>query len=153
MNRRGVAWIPDKPGKQTVQLLVTPTFVNSSSESNLAGVINQSFELPIVPAGNATLELEADPTLQVDIDSFGGTTNPALGGIWCHWGNVSKCKVEFDSRPPAEPRPHLQSESVTMSTEYLMQQSILRAKTVIKVPKEAPLRRRFEMEADSPWQR
>lgn len=163
-------WFPEKPGKRLVQIVSYPrirrmdTDRNGTTASALPPdpkrMASMQIEVAVLPAANATMEVETDSQTTVDIQSQGRVSNPAIGKYNVMLGAVSqiKCSVVSSSasRPvvpamPAEVVPASNDEFPTISTELLLDGEVVQARTVIDFPKNTELGREIEIEADSLW--
>lgn len=156
----GIEWIPERAGRRLVQLTLSPkwstqeTQGSNSNRSDAATI--QTFEFGLLPCPNAFVEIESlDPAIQIDVDSFGGITNPspgrylvALGGKPSLRGSARYQQLSSLTVPP----PSTTTSPPVLNIELFLQNSNVRAKTVLRVPEGATWERTFEMEADDPWQ-
>lgn len=156
----GIEWIPERSGRRLVQLTLSPKWstqepsANASNRTDLTAV--QTFDLGILPCPNAFVEVESlDPAIQIDVDSFGGITNPSPGRYLVALGGKSSLKgsaLYQQVNNLAAPPPSSTAAPPVLNIELFLQNSNVRAKTVLRVPEGATWERTFEMEADDPWQ-
>ncbi|XZE44426.1 hypothetical protein SH467x_004035 [Pirellulaceae bacterium SH467] len=156
----GIEWVPERAGRRVVQLTLSPKWVTQENASNLSGrgdeATTQSFELGLLPCPNAFVEVESlDPTIQIDVDSMGGITNPSPGRYLVALGNKVSLRgsTRFQlANNLTVPPPSNALTPPSLNIELFLQNSNVRAKTVLRIPEGSNWERTFEMEADDPWQ-
>lgn len=153
VRRQGSEWIwtPDKPGKRTVQITAQP-ILRTAPEQLKEPIASpaQQIEISLIPVANATMEIDADPQLLIDVVSRGRVVNPTAGRFTAMLGAIDRfqCKVNVGSigGPVVSG-----GETPVMHTELFIQNEILQAKTIIEFPKNMPVSREIEIEADLLW--
>lgn len=153
-----IAWIPDRLGRQTVQIRISPNWINDATQSTVTTRgerwLSQSADIGVLPSANALLEIDsADPNIQIAVNSLGGMTNPAPGRYIVSLGNLNK--LELKSKvvlPTSLPNlPTSNAQASTLSLEFLFQGSHLRVMSFIHVVQSGAWSKRFTMEADDAW--
>lgn len=148
-------WVPERAGKRAVQILGQPRLTQPDSTSKESGVATYQIDLPLVPSSNATIDVEAEPPLGIDLVSRGQMGNPNSGRYTAMLGGLDRlqCKITTPVSSPSVgfSTPLDVSESCTMHTEILLQNDVLQAKTVFDFPKGIPLSKQVEIEAESSW--
>lgn len=157
LSNNTIVWTPEKPGKYKVQVVANLQADSDEDESPVADepLITQAFDVSILPAGNAILEIDvADPQLQLELSALGGISNPSPGKFVASLGNVDKFKgrLKFPNSGFVSPtRNSSVTEFPTLCTEFLLSETI-QARTVIHVPPGASMESTFELEVDDDWQ-
>ncbi|MCE3015715.1 MAG: hypothetical protein LW870_07570 [Pirellula sp.] len=157
LSNNTIVWSPEKPGKYKVQVVANLQADIDDSIAPLTDepLITQSFDVSILPAGNAILEIELpDSQLQVELDTIGGTSNPSPGKLMALLGNVDKIqgRLKFPNSGFVGPvRNTSVTDFPTLCTEFLLSETI-HARTVIHVPPSVTMESQFEMEVDGNWQ-
>ena len=157
LSNNTIVWSPEKPGKYKVQVVANlqADVDESDASSTDEPLITQLFDVSILPAGNAILEIELpDTQLQVELDTIGGMSNPSPGKLVASLGNVDKIKgrLKFPNSGFVSPvRNTSVTDLPTLCTEFLLSETI-QARTVIHVPPGASMESQFEMEVDGNWQ-
>lgn len=156
----GIEWIPERAGRRLIQLTLSPKWstqeppLSSFNRSDVPTV--QTFDVGLLPCPNAFVEIESlDPTIQIDVDSFGGITNPSPGRYLVALGGKSTLRGSTRYQPLRNlvvPPPSNTELPPSLNIELFLQNSNVRAKTVLRVPEGATWEQTFEMEADDPWQ-
>lgn len=155
-------WIPEKAGKRVLRISAQPIMKAGPLDSGrdargiLANELVQQLDIAILPVANASVEIDLDPLLNVDIVSRGQVNNPAAGKYIALLGAVDRLQCRFfaissngsvgfsSSNPMA-------LEGPTMNTELLLMNDALQAKTIIEFPKGILFPREIAIEADLPW--
>lgn len=157
LSNNTIVWTPEKPGKYKVQVVANLQADSDDSEPPVADepMITQAFDVSILPAGNAILEIDvAEPQLQLELSALGGTSNPSPGKFVASLGNVDRIKgrLKFPNSGFVSPtRNSSVTEFPTLCTEFLLSETI-QARTVIHVPPGASIESTFELEVDESWQ-
>ncbi len=147
-------WIPDRPGKKTVQIIAQPVLKQSEVDRN-KDFSAQLLDIAILPLANASLEIQTDSKNSVDVVSRGRVTDPESGRFVAMLGAVDRlnCSVRTpltksntNVASPAE-----NGEAPTMHTELFLQNDILQAKTIVDFPRSHSFGPQVEMEADLQW--
>lgn len=155
-------WIPEKSGKRTLRISAqpvmksTPTDQGRDGRGAANGNLLQQVDIALLPVANATIEIELDPQLMVDIVAQGQVNNPAAGKYVAQLGALDRlqCRILESSLNSTQgfsnPNTTL-LDGPTMSTELLLVHDSLQAKTIIEFPKGVSLPREIAIEADLPW--
>jgi len=154
-------WSPEKPGKRTVQILGQPVLRSNAAEASkdLLSPASQSLEIAVIPIGNASIDIEVDPQMAVDVVALGQVLNPGSGRYSAMLGAVDRLQCRFTIQTSSSSTgfsPALTNggegiDAPVMHTELLLHHDILQAKTIIDFPKGVPLSREIEIEADTQW--
>ncbi|WP_146674952.1 hypothetical protein [Pirellula sp. SH-Sr6A] len=156
----GIEWVPERAGRRIVQLTLSPKWVTQDPPASLSGrgdeATTQAFELGLLPCPNAFVEVESlDPAIQIDVESVGGITNPSPGRYLVALGNKTSLRgsTRFQiANNLTVPSPSNALTPPSLNIELFLQNSNIRAKTVLRIPEGSNWERTFEMEADDPWQ-
>jgi hypothetical protein len=155
-------WIPEKSGKRTLRISAQPVMKSAPTDQGRdgRGAANsnslQQVDIALLPVANATIEIELDPQLMVDIVAQGQVNNPAAGKYVAQLGALDRlqCRILASSLNSTQgfsnPNTTL-LDGPTMNTELLLVHDSLQAKTIIEFPKGVSLPREIAIEADLPW--
>ncbi len=147
-------WIPDRPGKKTVQIIAQPILKQSELDRN-KDFSAQLLDIAILPLANASIEIQTDSKNSVDIVSRGRVTDPESGRFVAMLGAVDRLNCSI--RTPITKSNTIATsttengEAPTMHTELFLQNDILQAKTIVDFPRNHSFGTQIEMEADLQW--
>ena len=155
-------WIPEKSGKRILRISAqpvmksTPTDQGRDGRGAANGNLLQQVDIALLPVANATIEIELDPQLMVDIVAQGQVNNPAAGKYVAQLGALDRlqCRIlasSLNSTPGFSNPNTTLLDGPTMNTELLLLHDSLQAKTTIEFPKGVSLPREIAIEADLPW--
>ncbi|MEQ1826297.1 MAG: hypothetical protein ABL921_10130 [Pirellula sp.] len=150
-------WSPDKPGKKSIQVIGQPRITQIDATKDPTAPSSQQIDMAIIPVGSASIEIEVDPQLSVEVTSRGQVTNPSPGRYAAMLGAVDRlqCKVTAAangvSNFPAIPGAGDGNESSMMHVELLLNHDSLQAKTIFEFPKGMSTTKQIEIEADAQW--
>jgi len=147
-------WTPEKQGKRTVQVFAQPVFRTGTSDlsKDPSSSPSQQLEIGLIPVGNASLEIEIDSQLSIDVLSRGQVINPEAGRFIAMLGAVDRLQCKVSPLNPTGGNFVGESDEMpVMNTELFLQNDILQAKTIIDFPKGVSVTREVEIEADSQW--
>jgi hypothetical protein len=135
-------WTPDRPGKRSLQIVAMPVLKSLGSA--------QKLNVSLLPVGNATLEIDIEPQLSIEVGSLGQVNNPASGRYVAQLGSIDQLQCAIF---PSSPTGALgdANELPVMNTELLIQDDVLQARTTVDYPKNVQASREIEIEADSQW--
>jgi hypothetical protein len=165
-------WYPERAGRRTVQiesqLRIRPLERDKNATSPKPGLLNDlspprgwGIDMPILPAANATLEVEADAGWAVDFNSRGRISNPSIGKFSIQLGGLDRLKGEIvtTSNPPSrgagnsttDPSSLVSLESPQMNTELFIDREQLIARTILEYPRNSDAPSEIEIESDQQW--
>ncbi len=155
-------WFPEKSGKRTLRISAQPVMKSASTDQGRDGRntansnLLQQVDIALLPVANATIEIELDPQLMVDIVAQGQVNNPAAGKYVAQLGALDRlqCRIlasNLNSSPGFSNPNTTLLDGPTMNTELLLLNDSLQAKTIIEFPKGVSLPREIAIEADLPW--
>lgn len=155
-------WLPEKSGKRTLRISAQPVMKSASTDQGRDGRstansnLLQQVDVALLPVANATIEIELDPQLMVDIVAQGQVNNPASGKYVAQLGALDRlqCRIlasNLNSTPGFSNPNTTLLDGPTMNTELLLLNDSLQAKTIIEFPKGVSLPREIAIEADLPW--
>ena len=155
-------WIPEKSGKRILRISAQPVMKLAPTDQGRDGRggatsnLLQQVDIALLPVANATIEIELDPQLMVDIVAQGQVNNPAAGKYVAQLGALDRlqCRILASNlnSPPGFSNPNTTIlDGPTMNTELLLLHDSLQAKTIIEFPKGVSLPREIAIEADLPW--
>lgn len=168
-----LTWFPERSGKRVLQLEGTTRLVvldgsnrESAGQRVPGGATDKQkdawlVDLPVLPACNAVLDLEADGNWVSEVEAFGRSMNPSSGKTIVQLGNKSRLRVELQMQPTSANRgaplampgdlPSSTSDQPTMNTELFIDREQLLARTVVDFPRGSFLGNEIEIEADTQW--
>ncbi|MFY7874887.1 MAG: hypothetical protein ACOVQM_05535, partial [Pirellula sp.] len=155
-------WFPEKSGKRTLRISAQPVMKTASTDQGRDGRTTansnllQQVDIALLPVANATIEIELDPQLMVDIVAQGQVNNPAAGKYVAQLGALDRlqCRIlasNLNTTPGFSNPNTTLLDGPTMNTELLLLNDSLQAKTIIEFPKGVSLPREIAIEADLPW--
>jgi hypothetical protein len=164
-------WYPDRGGRRVLQIesqtkvgpieneRIPPTNPNQPNEGKSPR--GWTVETPVLPAANATLEIETDGQWTIDISTRGKVSNPSIGRYAMQLGGVDKISGSLTPNPTATTRPFaampsdapgLGADAPFMNTELLIDRDQLLARTTIEYPRASDAVGEVEIESDLQWQ-
>ena len=164
-------WYPDRGGRRVLQIesqtkvgpieneRVPPT--NPSQLTEGKSPRGWTVETSVLPAANATLEIETDGQWTIDISARGKVSNPSIGRYAMQLGGVDKIAGSLSPNPTATTRPFaampsdapgLGTDAPFMNTELLIDRDQLLARTTIEYPRASDAVGEVEIESDLQWQ-
>ena len=164
-------WYPDRGGRRVLQIesqtkvgpieneRIPPTNPNQPTDGKTPR--GWTIETPVLPAANATLEIETDGQWTIDIFARGKVSNPSIGRYAMQLGGVDKIAGSLSPNPTATTRPFAAMPSDTpglgadapfMNTELLIDRDQLLARTTIEYPRASDAVGEVEIESDLQWQ-
>ncbi|MCY2985319.1 MAG: hypothetical protein NTY15_16960 [Planctomycetota bacterium] len=147
-------WIPDRPGKKTVQIIAQPVLKQNELDRNKE-FSAQLLDVAILPLANASIDIQTDPKNSVDVLSRGRVTDPESGRFVAMLGAVDRLNCSI--RTPITKSSSSAASSAengevpTMHTELFLQNDILQAKTIVDFPRSHAFGAQVEIEADLQW--
>jgi hypothetical protein len=166
-------WYPDRSGRRILQIESQIRIRPADREKNETNALESlsgdlriprawTVDAPILPAGNATLEIETDTGWSVDFNRRGRFSNPSIGKFSIQLGNQDRLVGEmtpdeeatsFGGRVPvSEAGPLVSLESPQMNTELFIDRGQLLARTIVEYPRASEAPEEIELESDLQWQ-
>ncbi len=171
-NDNELIWYPDRPGRRTLQIesqvRIRPSERDRNDSTPLEiGTVDLrsprawSVDVPILPAGNAILDVETDAGWSVDFNRRGRFSNPSIGKFSIQLGNQDRLSgdiaPEVAVTPPgagivgSDPGTLGSSDSPQMTTELFIDRDQLLARTILEYPRAVDAPEEIELESDMQW--
>jgi hypothetical protein len=167
-----LAWYPERSGRRLVQIESQMRIRPSEREKNDSelgeGIGNEprsprawGVDVPILPAGNAMLDIETDAGWSVDFNRRGRSSNPSIGKFSVQLGNQDRLVGEISPDAPSnipgsvaanDPGTLGTTDAPQMNTELFIDRGQLLARTIVEYPRTVDAPEEIELESDLQWQ-
>lgn len=172
-NDNELIWYPDRPGRRTLQIesqvRIRPSERDRNDSNPLeTGTVDLraprawSVDVPILPAGNAFLDVETDAGWSVDFNRRGRFSNPSIGKFSIQLGNQDRLAGDIAPEVAvtpsgvgivgSEPGALGNSDMPEMTTELFIDRDQLLARTILEYPRAVDAPEEIELESDMQWQ-
>jgi hypothetical protein len=166
-------WYPERAGRRTIQiesqLRIRPLERDKNAAAPKPGLLNDlspprgwGIDIPVWPAANAILEVEADAGWAVDFNSRGRISNPSIGKFSIQLGGLDRLKGEIVTTSSqasrgagsltSDPSSLVSVDSPQMNTELFIEREQLIARTILEYPRNSDAPAEIEIESDLQWQ-
>jgi hypothetical protein len=167
-----LAWYPERAGRRLVQIESQVRIRPSEREKNDSGlgegIGNEprsprawGVDIPILPAGNAMLDIETDAGWSIEFNRRGRFSNPSIGKFSVQLGNQDRLLGEISPDAPSniagsvaanDPGTLGTTDTPQMNTELFIDRSQLLARTIVEYPRAVDAPEEIELESDLQWQ-
>ena len=152
--REFLTWLADREGLRTIVVYQVPRWVSRPAATvGAASLDSREIDLSVLPASNAILEVDSDPTVLFDVESQGAVLDKESGRYVVHLGALPSIrgKVRYEPSTTASMATRSQSD-LTFDIELLLQSKTVLARTVLKAGAGSSLDKRLTIEADKMWE-
>ncbi|XZE19846.1 hypothetical protein SH449x_005176 [Pirellulaceae bacterium SH449] len=152
--REYLTWVSDREGMRTIQVYHVPRWVNRPAAAvGTIALDSRDLELAILPAANAVLEVDTDPTVRFDVESQGASLDKESGRYVVHLGAMSSVRGKVRYEPVMSSVLATRSQTdLTFDIELLLQGKTVIARTLLKAGTGSSLDKRITIEADKMWE-
>nr|MCU0719348.1 hypothetical protein [Pirellula sp.] len=152
--REYLTWIADREGLRTIVVYQVPRMVSRPAATvGTVSLDSREIDLSVLPASNAILEVDSDPTVVFDVESQGAVLDKESGRYVVHLGALPSVrgKVRYEPNTTASMATRSQSD-LTFDIELLLQSKTVLARTVLRASAGSSLDKRLTIEADKMWE-
>jgi hypothetical protein len=152
--REYLTWLSDREGLRTIQVYHVPRWVNRPAAAvGTTALDTRDLEIAILPAANAVLEVDTDPTVQFEVESQGASLDKESGRYVVHLGAMSSIQGKVRYEPVISSLLATRSQTdLAFDIELLLQGKTVIARTLLKVGTGSSLDKRITIEADKMWE-
>ncbi|MFN8741454.1 MAG: hypothetical protein ACK5YR_16135 [Pirellula sp.] len=152
--REFLTWTADREGLRIITVYQVPRWVSRPAATvGTISLDSREVDLSILPASNAILEVDSDPTVVFDVESQGAVLDKESGRYVVHLGAMPSIrgKVRYEPSTTAAMATRSQSD-LTFDIDLLLQSKTVLARTVLKAVAGSSLDKRLTIEADKMWE-